>query len=68
MLPCLDLPLPALSVSGLGLVARTIPQATSSSATNARADANQFIEIQDSMWAQAGEAESTDETEKPADP
>jgi hypothetical protein len=33
-----------------------------------QADAHQFIEIQDSIWVQAGEAESTDETEKPAHP
>ena len=33
-----------------------------------QADANQFIEIQDSISVQAGEAESTDETKKPAHP
>ena len=33
------------------------------------ADAKQFIEIQDNIWVEAGEAsESTDETDKPAHP
>ena len=34
-----------------------------------QADAKQFIEIQDSIWVDAGEAgESTDENDKPAHP
>jgi hypothetical protein len=69
MLRCLNLQSPALSATGCARAALSVTLATSSSAPNARlTPSKQFIEIQDSIWAETDEtSESSDGTDKPAD-
>ena len=69
MLPWLDQPTSALSVSGHGLAAPAINAGDVFVCADCEAAAQQFTEIQDSMWVEAGEdGESTDEIDNPARP
>ena len=68
MLGCLDLQSPVSSATGCECAVHSVTPADVFICAECQADAKQFLEIQDSIWAETTEtSESSDGTDKPSD-